>query len=160
MRYSVVDINCFTVDAVFLEISTQAVYRCSVKEIFDIIVKKTGEQTAYNIVCRFVCPVFWRHCCWEGLYRFRISPADVFWKSHCRTICTGNFIRCKAGGISGDDLSSQPWDCVQFPGDDSGCFCGIYDIHGLYLAGFQKSKENVHAGYLWCYDWIYLLGGD
>lgn len=130
----------------------------SVKEIFDIIVKKTGEQTAYNIVWQIRLPRILAAILLGGA----LSVSGFLLQTFFGNPIAGPFV---LGISSGAKLVvSLVMIFLLSKGIASSSavmilagFCRSHDFHGIYSSGFQKSKTDVHAGYLWSYDRIYLL---
>ena len=88
----------------------------------------------------------------------RVSASDIFLKSDCRSVCSGNFFRGEDDGSAGNDI---------FPGEicfciflyvDHCCICGCTYFHWIYPVVVQENDTYGNPSCGWNHDWIYLLG--
>ena len=122
-----------------LNINTGNVH-ISIAEICKILIRRGGEVTEANII-------------------WKIRPAsDIFLKSDCRSVCSGNFFRGEDDGSAGNDI---------FPGEicfciflyvDHCCICGCTYFHWIYPVIVQENDTYGNPSCGWDHDWIYLLG--
>ena len=134
----------------------------SLKDVFQILFRKEGEQTAYNIVWEIRLPRILAAVILGGALSVSGFLLQTFFGNpDCGTFCTGYFFRGKTGCCSDHDLSSGKRSMVATSASHDHCgLCRFFDFHGLCASDLKESTADVHAGGKRHYDWIYLFGCD
>ena len=111
----------------------------SVSEIMDIIFKREGEETAYNIIWEIRLPRIIAVVVLGGALSVSGFLLQTFFEIPLPVLLFWDFFRGKTGSFSGYDLLSEQIHCSEFRSHDRGSFCRINDIHGIRTFDFQKN---------------------
>lgn len=141
-----------------LNINTGNVH-ISIAEIGKILIQRGGEGTEANIIWKIRLPrVLMAAILGGSIVIIRVPASDIFLKSNCRSVRSGNFFRGEDDGSAGNDI---------FPGEicfciflyvDHCCICGCTYFHWIYPVVVQKNDTYGNPSCRWNHDWIYLLG--
>ena len=130
----------------------------SLKDIFQILFHKNGDETAYNIVWEIRLPRILAAVILGGALSVSgFLLQTFFWKPRSQVLLYLVFHQVQTDRGIDNDLSAGKIHGSYFRTDDPGCVYRISDIHGICAFDLAKGKADVHACCKRYHDWIYLF---
>ena len=125
----------------------------SLKDIFQILFHKNGDETAYNIVWEIRLPRILAAVILGGA----LSVSGFLLQTFFGNPIAGPFVLGISSGAKLIVALTMIYLLGNFRTDDPGCVYRISDIHGICAFDLAKGKADVHACCKRYHDWIYLF---
>lgn len=127
-------LTAFLLVLIFWNINSGSV-SMTVREVFQILFQKGGDETARNIVWSIRLPRILAALILGGALSVSGFLLQTFFNNPIAgSVCAWYFFRCKTDRSSDDDLPSWERNDSRFRSDDCICICGFPDLNGICAA--------------------------